>query len=179
MIEMPNRSVTRFFVPFIDVMMLMFSLFLLLPNVQDETEPEPKQDEKKKESLDRIKELQKANELLAVEKEDLKNKLTQLRLKSFNELKKDIRFLYIDPINGEVSYHDPHDLKNPKTIINSAQDARDLIDRLSKQAKSKELFYAFMLPPPGVSAGFPNDRQLTQLRQWFAQVANSLPPPRK
>jgi hypothetical protein len=34
MIEMPRRSVTRFFIPLIDVLFLMFSMFLLLPFMQ-------------------------------------------------------------------------------------------------------------------------------------------------
>ena len=31
MIQMPRRSVTRFFIPLIDVMILLFCIFLLLP----------------------------------------------------------------------------------------------------------------------------------------------------
>ncbi len=34
MIQMPHRSVTRFFIPLIDVLFLMFSMFLLLPFMQ-------------------------------------------------------------------------------------------------------------------------------------------------
>src|ERR1700736_3260768 len=34
MIELPRRSVTRFFIPLIDVMTLLFCIFLLLPIVK-------------------------------------------------------------------------------------------------------------------------------------------------
>ena len=35
MIEMPHRSITRFFVPMIDVLTLLFCIYLLMPIVQD------------------------------------------------------------------------------------------------------------------------------------------------
>ena len=34
MIQMPRRSVTRFFIPLIDVMTLLFCIFLLMPMIQ-------------------------------------------------------------------------------------------------------------------------------------------------
>ena len=34
MIHMPHRSVTRFFIPLIDVLLLMFGIFLLMPMVK-------------------------------------------------------------------------------------------------------------------------------------------------
>ena len=34
MIRMPQRSVTRFFIPLIDVLTLMFCIYLLLPIVE-------------------------------------------------------------------------------------------------------------------------------------------------
>ena len=37
MIHMPHRSVTRYFVPLIDVLLLLFCIFLLMP-LADETE---------------------------------------------------------------------------------------------------------------------------------------------
>src|SRR6202011_3261808 len=37
MIELPRRSVTRFFIPLIDVMTLLFCIFLLMPIVEPDT----------------------------------------------------------------------------------------------------------------------------------------------
>jgi len=45
MIERPKRSVTRFFVPLIDVLILLFCIFLLMPFVA--TEPKPETEEPK------------------------------------------------------------------------------------------------------------------------------------
>src|SRR4051812_43336313 len=36
MIAMPRRSVTRFFIPLIDVLLLLFCVFLLMPMVNEE-----------------------------------------------------------------------------------------------------------------------------------------------
>jgi len=45
MIERPKRAVTRFFVPLIDVLILLFCIFLLMPFVA--TEPKPETEEPK------------------------------------------------------------------------------------------------------------------------------------
>src|SRR5262245_11619000 len=36
MIQLPRRSVTRFFIPLIDVLILLFCMFLLMPFVKEE-----------------------------------------------------------------------------------------------------------------------------------------------
>ena len=41
MIERPKRAVTRFFVPLIDVLILLFCIFLLMPFVATPQRPEP------------------------------------------------------------------------------------------------------------------------------------------
>ena len=46
MIRMPQRSVTRFFIPLIDVMMLLFVIFLLMP-IANEEELQKSQDSSK------------------------------------------------------------------------------------------------------------------------------------
>ena len=40
MLEMPRRSVTRFFIPLIDVLTLLFCIFLMMPAVKKTTEAE-------------------------------------------------------------------------------------------------------------------------------------------
>ena len=35
MIEMPSRSITRFFIPMIDVLTLLFCIYLLMPMVSE------------------------------------------------------------------------------------------------------------------------------------------------
>ncbi len=50
MIERPKRSVTRFFVPLIDVLILLFCIFLLMPFVASSSEAEPDAKAKEKRS---------------------------------------------------------------------------------------------------------------------------------
>ena len=40
MLEMPRRSVTRFFIPLIDVLTLLFCIFLMMPAVRKTAEAE-------------------------------------------------------------------------------------------------------------------------------------------
>src|SRR5262249_55125131 len=60
-ITLPRRSVTRFFIPLIDVLILLFCIFLLMPFVSGTPEPEPeKKSEQPKEKLpENVVELQK------------------------------------------------------------------------------------------------------------------------
>ena len=41
MLQMPRRSVTRFFIPLIDVLTLLFCVFLIMPLVRNPTEEGP------------------------------------------------------------------------------------------------------------------------------------------
>ena len=41
MIHRPKRAVTRFFVPLIDVLILLFGIFILMPFVATPAVPEP------------------------------------------------------------------------------------------------------------------------------------------
>ena len=58
---MPRRSVTRFFIPLIDVLILMFCIFLLMPFVKATSEGSDTGDGPKPESTPEIKDAAELN----------------------------------------------------------------------------------------------------------------------
>lgn len=172
MIEMPRRSVTRFFIPLIDVMILLFCMFLLLP-IFRESDPEilEKVDKNAKRELDR----------LAREVADLKAKLAELQKLQRTPLQQRlvIRVLEIDPDNGRLFYYGPS--RPPRRqYLDTAADAHAVIARARKELEARakgqevrpELHFLFVLPR--VDTAFPEDRQLKTYDGWFAGVSHSI-----
>ena len=94
MIHMPRRSVTRFFIPLIDVMILLFCIFLLLPVFKENhpENPDAGLKQKLKESEGEVRKLRALLESRGVD------------LRPFNE-RYAIRVLEIDPKNGQLVYY--------------------------------------------------------------------------
>jgi hypothetical protein len=176
MIQMPRRSVTRFFIPLIDVMTLLFCIFLLMP-VFKEADPE---------NPDNI-----ARKATAKELQDLKDQVKELEeaLKKLQDREKAplqqrlaIRVLEIDPNNGQLFYYEPgrpprrHDLKTAEqaqALIKKHQ--RELAREYPKADRRPELHYLFVLPR--VDTAFPEGRQLRTYQKWFAGVSHSIDRP--
>ena len=171
MIQMPRRSVTRFFIPLIDVLTLLFCIFLLMPLVEGPagsptvTESSTKEVEKLKQELMRLRqERQETPEKLREELERLrreKGEVLQERLA--------VRVLDIDPETGRLSYHDP----KPIEIRNEAE-ARALVerDRQALAGRPSELFYLFLYPR-SLTSPYPLRGQREQYDRWFSQVPHA------
>src|SRR5579885_835387 len=103
MIQMPRRSVTRFFIPLIDVLTLLFCIFLLMPLVKAPAEtPEdgrPTTDGGERPGQESAKGRDDTPEKLRAELEELrqaKKEVLQQRLA--------VRVLEIDPRTGRLYY---------------------------------------------------------------------------
>src|SRR5580692_8623954 len=55
MIQMPRRSITRFFIPMIDVLTLLFCIYLLMPMVRN---PEQKQQDERRSLEEKVRRLE-------------------------------------------------------------------------------------------------------------------------
>ncbi len=171
MITMPRRSVTRFFIPMIDVLTLLFCMFLLMPVFrqnevlsQQEAAGQAETDDLKKEISARRKELQ-----------DLQAAVVQFEKKPGEFVRKNVyyRTLFISPRDGSLSYIDPESGQMAK--IASEQDARALVDRDRRAAGTKTLFYKFeRLADPAIKQpAFPTGKQMEDYQQrWFRDVAS-------
>ena len=188
MIHMPHRSVTRFFIPLIDVLILLFCIFLLM-----EFNSETKADEESEKAEDLairntnlIDEVRRRNNELN-KFEALRDRLNELdalrqeveRLRNANQ--QDLRNrLYVRTIDydgkdGSISFSDEARPESPIYKTMDAQKAKELIDRHTKEAEAqgRMVYYQFVLPRP-YRFIYPNNEQKRQYAKWFAGAANSL-----
>lgn len=186
MIHMPHRSVTRFFIPLIDVLLLLFVIFLLMP-IASEEELQGRRDKVADLSVEvdvlerelegRLADLQKYEslraELLEIDrlKQDLE-RLKQLQQKGLRQTQ--VHVLDVDGKTGEISYYDAARLPDQARIpINDEVAARNLQEKHRREAGQREIYYYFLMPRP--VTGFPSLVQVRRYRQWFSKNPNSLP----
>jgi hypothetical protein len=170
MIRMPQRSVTRFFIPLIDVLTLLFCIFLLLPMVKsaDETTEEEhrKRDAELQQLRHEINEILKAGKDLPKEKLEKLDALRKATGKALQE-RVLVRVLEIDPANGHLFY------RNPKKIeVSDQAAARDLVERdRREQGEGKRELYYLILYPRDPDNPYPLEGQKEQYTRWFEGVA--------
>lgn len=168
MIRLPRRSVTRFFIPLIDVLILLFAIFLVMPLVgQAESEADAAARIEKERSLNA--EL----EMLRQQQPDLSRRLQaeleRLRREKVQVLKDRlaVRVLDIDPATGRLYYQDPD-----RVEVRNQADARELIerDRRERGLGQRELYYIILYPRDRKS-DFPTEGQRQAYERWFDGVA--------
>jgi hypothetical protein len=173
-IELPRRSVTRFFIPLIDVLTLLFCIFLLMPYVkpaegeapetagerdQAPAAGEAKSDAEKAEASAREADrMRRERDRLAREKDQVLERLT-------------VRVLEVDRDTGKLYYYDPE-----RVEIASQSDAQKLIDRERRKAGARELYFLFLFPRE--VTGYPLQRQVTDYERWFAGMPHGFDNPR-
>ena len=192
MIQMPRRSVTRFFIPLIDVLILLFCIFLLMEfnsGTKADTESERAEEvafenEKLAAELERrIKELHQFEELRPrlTELAELVMRIEQLENINQKDVQERMYFreINIDRNDGTISFHDAANPENPTVKIQSKDDADALMRRHAKEAGSRVVYYYFLFPVPRGKA--PSGPQVSQYATWFTGkgVANNLPKGKK
>jgi hypothetical protein len=172
MIQLPRRSVTRFFIPLIDVLTLLFCIFLLMPMVKPaEGSAAATAD------AGRLRELEQEVERLRKEGREMtpqmREELRRLREEKIKVLEQRllIRVLQIDPGSGKLYVNDPERIE-----IRNQADARELIDRDSRtqaaQAAQRRDVYYLILYPRARNNPYPLREQREQYDSWFADVAH-------
>jgi hypothetical protein len=167
MIRLPQRSVTRFFIPLIDVLTLLFAIFLLLPMVKPSGGAE-------EDLLAREKRLR--DELALREKkaggestQELREEIDRLRKEKVKALQDRlaVRVLEIDGKDGKLYYRDPERIE-----IAGRADARELIerDRRERGVGQRELYY-LILYPRDRNSPYPTRGQREKYDHWFEGVA--------
>jgi len=189
MIVMPRRSVTRFFIPLIDVLTLLFCIFLLMPMFREEETHGPEGDGREapralaqentsleRELLRRTQELERlrAQYKPQIDLDKLRAELERLRKEKIQALQERlfVRVLEIDPRTGALSYPDAGAPDKQGVPIANADSAQALIRRHQQQAGERELYYIFLLPH--IDSGYPTEQQLEEYRRWFAGVASGV-----
>jgi hypothetical protein len=184
MIAMPRRSVTRFFIPLIDVLLLLFCVFLLLPMMnEEELAQNAEVAGDLTETADALeKELERRGAELA-SFEDLRPQLLELAAlrAEVERLRKErkpaaqrmvFKILDIDRDDGSLSYYDSLRPNAAKLRITDEMAAHALIKQHQDEADGRELYYYFLYPRP--ESGFPTRQQAQNYGKWFINAANSL-----
>jgi hypothetical protein len=186
MIRMPRRSVTRFFIPLIDVLILLFCIFLLMEfDSASRYDKEAETVADQAESIDLLAaELTARNQELRQFEEDrpqlqklaeLRTELERLRKINQQNFQQQayIRIIDVDGKDGAISFYDDKRPKEPIIKIEDAATAKALLKRHEEEAKGRQVYYFFLYPRGGprfvTSAG-----QEQQYRDWFKGAANSL-----
>jgi hypothetical protein len=164
MIQLPRRSVTRFFIPLIDVLTLLFCIFLLMPMVAPaEGEAGAPADVQKKRDADRRPD----GEQLTPE---VRRELQRLHEEKMKELEQRllIRVLEIDPATGKLYVNDPERIE-----VRNAEDARELIERdgRGRGGDNREVYYLILYPRDRKSP-YPLREQREKFEHWFNDVAH-------
>jgi hypothetical protein len=171
MIHMPRRSVTRFFIPLIDVLTVLFCIFLLMPLIKptaDGTEaaqaaappgtaadrPSSRDGDQDNSTAEEVRKQLRELELLQRQKiETLQQRLV-------------IRVLEIDADSGKLFASEGGE----RMEIASQAEAVQLINRHKQDSGAKEVYYLFLFPRR--LTGYPEERQVKQYEEWFKDVAH-------
>jgi len=171
MLEMPQRSVTRFFIPMIDVLTLLFCIYLLMPMVSPSDVAQTEKDRLARE--ERLRQLEAELARKATQGDgipaQLREEIERLRKEKIEALRNrlNVRVLEIDPATGFLYFRDPDRVR-----LASQADALRLIerDRQARSASRGELYYLILYPRESASA-FPTVEQRKSYDRWFEGVA--------
>ena len=172
MIRPPRRSVTRFFIPMIDVLTLLFCIFLLMPFVKSAGEGEGIGDAttpKVEAPPGDAKDLAKKVDQLQIELD----RVMKERAETIEKLL--IRTLEIGKDDGRLYYL----TGSGRDEIRSQEEATSLINSHRKDARrlaGRELYYLFLYPR--APSPFPTEEQIIRYQKWFHGVPHGFDNPR-
>ncbi len=166
MIDLPKRSVTRFFVPLIDVLILLFCMFLLLPFVS-RTEEGASEGNNTEDAANLKKMLEDAQDKLKLRDEEIRQ-LMEERSKIADRAS--VWVLEID--GGETEggrgklYFSSQDGPKPERREIKDQASANLFIARAKQKSGSKRPY-FLILHPRKQSRFPDAQQLKQYSAWF------------
>ncbi|HMC65507.1 MAG TPA: hypothetical protein VKI65_11270 [Gemmataceae bacterium] len=175
MIELPRRSVTRFFIPLIDVLTLLFCIFLLMPVMKGKADGPGSAESGPRPDSGLI-----AGDPLVTDAAELTRRITRAeqdleRLKTEKietlQHRLEIRVLEIDAATGKLFYYD----RGSRVEISNQANARAMMDRHKRAAGKRELYYLILFPRQ--VTGFPEQRQMDQYELWLKDVAHGIDNP--
>jgi hypothetical protein len=170
MIQMPRRSITRFFIPMIDVLTLLFCIYLLMPMVRN---PDQKKEDDRRAMEEKLRKLEaelarhgKGDDAVSAK---LREEIERLRREKIQALKERlaVRVLEIDGAAGRLFVRGAGAQE-----ITSQADAHRLIelDRQKLGASKSDLYYLILYPRDPAS-GYPTREQRQKYDRWFEGVA--------
>ncbi len=158
--KLVRRSVTFFFVPLIDVLILMFCIFLLLPIVSKPDSEKPGKEADGGLPTD-VAELQQR--VLIAEK-----RVADLMADRAKEAERTVvPVLQVDGKDGRLFYYDKSGPQPRREEVANQGDAQVFIDRQKQVAKGQPVHFLILMPRE--LSGFPTGPQRKEYRDWFEQ----------
>jgi hypothetical protein len=176
MIQMPKRSVTRFFIPLIDVLTLLFCIFLLMPMVKSAGEAEASSEPAvmpmsaaERQELEQLRQEKRA----WMEWDRLQEELKLLNAKVRTALEQNM-FLRVLEIGeeGKLFFYDPSREKDRRVEI-TKDTVETFLKTQERLAQGKELYLLILYPRRAEGfPGFPLQEQRAEYDRWFRDVAH-------
>lgn len=160
MIQPPRRAVTRFFVPLIDVLILLFCMFLLLPIVSN---PDAKKAGTEPDSglPASVAELQQRLQLAEAQVKALMAERSKVAERTL------VPVLQVDGKDGRLFYYDKSGPTPVRVDVERAADAQLYIDRQKQVANGQPVHFLILMPRE--LSGFPTGPQRKEYRDWFTE----------
>jgi hypothetical protein len=167
MLEMPRRSVTRFFIPLIDVLTLLFCVFLVMPLASNPTEDPADMSGKTPEQ--QVDYLREENKRLRREGSKSEEELKALRQKQVENLRDRllVRVLEIDGNTGALFRRNPDRIE----IATDAQ-ARQMVERDRLDAADQNQLPYYIILYPRTKFNVPTLKQESDYKRWFEKEAH-------
>jgi hypothetical protein len=167
MIEMPGRSITRFFIPMIDVLTLLFCIYLLMPIASS---PDEEEAESRAEAEARLREMEAELKIRRLQGKDLtaaaRAELERLRKERTDTLSGRLRLRVLEVDDQGLFLRDPG-----RVPITSAEDARKVVARDKEAVGPGQDLYYVILAPRDRKLLRPTREEVAAYREWFAGVA--------
>jgi hypothetical protein len=164
-IVQPRRSVTRFFIPLIDVLILLFCIFLLMPFVSGPSSAEPSPEVKAAPEKPLPTDVKQLQDMLREEQMRVERLEKERQAKLNDRLV--VRVLEIDRTSGILFYYNP-DRQEIRTQADAERYIFQEKKRATKAGVAKDVF--FLILYPRTMSAFPTVAQIDQIRQWFKDV---------
>ena len=174
MITLPRRSVTRFFIPLIDVLILLFCIFLLMPFVStpDRPDDDAKTNAKATPPPDLPTDVKELREQLAAARRERDEAVRRLdRYQKDRGERLVVRVLEIDPDTGRLYYYAPG-----RQEVASQDQAEQLITYQKRLAGEKDVYFLILYPRR--ASRFPVEADIATYRAWFKNVPHGFDIPR-
>lgn len=166
MLDMPRRSVTRFFIPLIDVLTLLFCVFLVMPMAKGTMQSAESSEE---EEIKRLRaEVERLKSLGAEEPERIRKELEELRSAKAAVLKDRIvpRILEIDGNNGKLYYQGA----KGRVELTGPESVRDLIEMDRRRLGDKSEVVYILQYPRDANSDYPTLADEERFKTWLKDV---------
>lgn len=160
MIQPPRRSVTRFFLPLIDVLTLLFCIFLLSPVMRSPAQ----------EGTGNVGEAER----LRQQRTRLEQDVRQLRMdrREILQGRLAVQVLQIDSQTGKLLAYSPSAVAD-RWVDVTRGNVQAIVDRARAHAGDKAVYFLILYPRPAHGEiAFPTLAQRREYDQWFAGVAH-------